>query len=124
MIDVRKDVLGDLIKYLRGLEIRDRDPKDLTDEKQDETLMDKMKSMDDREDAGREDGMMDLEEPDLDLDEEKDEGDPLTAKQEEIKDFFNNRRPKRGMDRKSKTFVMEAKVNGRPVAEVIKKSKK
>jgi hypothetical protein len=125
MHDVTKDVLGDLIKYLRGLEIRDEEPdgKTMMEAKQmgKEVAPDAFAK---HEGDVNLDSMMDLEEPDLDVEEDKDQGDALTAKQEEIKDFFNNRRPKRGAERKSKTFFMDAKGAGRPSAEVTKKSKK
>ncbi len=100
--EITKDVLSSLIKHLRMLEIKDGEkPMDMHDISHD----------DEKDEGSPEEEKMDLEEPDLEVGEMHDDSEALTPAQEKIRDFFNNRRPKgNSNDKKSRTFMMDAKV--------------
>ena len=107
MPDLKKEVLEDLIKYLRGLEMKGMGSKEEKGEPMDMGLPEK---------GEEEDGldMEKLEEPDLDMEEEKEEDPGLTETQAKIKDFFNNVRPRTGSSLKKGRilFASESKPSG------------
>lgn len=116
MPNVKKDVLGDLVRYLRKLEIEEKDegeemplaPKSI------EGLMKEASKVDPEKDEGSpEEEKLDLEEPDLEMGpEEEGADDQLSPEQVKLRDFFNNKRAQPGKPKKSKMFFMEAKVGG------------
>lgn len=105
--EITKDVLSALIKHLRMMEIKDGGDKPMD--------MHALPEHDEEGEGSPEEEKLDLEEPDLEVGDMEEEGDKLTPAQEKIRDFFNNKRPKgNSNDKKSRTFMMDAKVVSAP----------
>lgn len=98
MPNAKREVMADLIKYLRKKEMEDgADDMGVGEitlsEKEEGHPMEMEKKrfmMENGEDGGE---MLDLDEPDLDMEPEHDDSEDLTPAQERIRDFFNNKRP-------------------------------
>ncbi len=106
MMDIKKTALADIIKYLRKMEAKEGMEGESEDKPSEGLDLMKIGMDQDEKAPGEEDADMrlDLEEPDLDLEEEKDDSDAMTPLQEKMRDFFNNKRPKSDRGKGSKTF--------------------
>ncbi len=97
MPELKKEVLEDLIKYLRSLEMKGKGDQEMKGE----AMIAAMPVKEEGEDEDK------LEEPNLDMEDEESDDPGLNETQMKVKDFFNNVRPRSGTSMK-KGRVMRA----------------